>query len=114
MVGTDLPECAFALHPVKAYQRIHDGLLEAVTHVQCAGHIGGGNGNAIGTVSFFGRKIVFRLPLGIPVGFDCRRRKRFIHDVLLPYRQWRLFVYSSKFMLLQRVASVPVVSPGTS
>ncbi len=39
MVGTCLPQCIVTVHSSVADQRIHDGLLEGMTHVQTAGYI---------------------------------------------------------------------------
>ena len=41
VVGAHLPEGVAALHPAVTNQRIHDGVLERVTHVRAFGHIGG-------------------------------------------------------------------------
>ncbi|KAG1435026.1 hypothetical protein G6F55_014425 [Rhizopus delemar] len=39
MVGTDLPQRVVAAHAVVAHQRVHQGLLEGMAHVQGAGHV---------------------------------------------------------------------------
>jgi hypothetical protein len=39
VVGTHLPQRVVAAHAVVAHQRIHQGLLEGVAHVQGAGHV---------------------------------------------------------------------------
>ena len=40
MIRTRLPQRIVAAHTVVARERIHQGLVEAVPHVQCAGDIG--------------------------------------------------------------------------
>ena len=89
MIGADLPERALTFHAVVANKGVHDGLLEPVSHVQRASHIGWWDRYAISAVAILGCEVVLRFPLGIPLRFDCRRRKRFIHDVSLPYRHRR-------------------------
>ena len=89
MIGADLPQRALTFHAVVANEGVHDGLLETVSHVQCAGHIGRRDRYAVSAVTILGCEVILRFPLGIPLRFDCRRRKRFIHDVSLPYRHRR-------------------------
>ena len=40
VVGARHPERVLALHPVVAHQRVHDGVLEGVAHVQRARDVG--------------------------------------------------------------------------
>ncbi|KAG1385089.1 hypothetical protein G6F59_017616 [Rhizopus arrhizus] len=39
MVGTDLPQRVVAAHAVVAHQRVHQGLLEGMAHVQGGGRV---------------------------------------------------------------------------
>ena len=47
VVGARLPEGALAFHAVVADQRIHDGVLERVSHVQAARDVGGRDHDAV-------------------------------------------------------------------
>ena len=43
VVGAGLPQGVVTAHAMKAGERIHDGLVETMTHVQRAGDVGGGS-----------------------------------------------------------------------
>ena len=48
MVHARLPESSVTFHAMEACQRIHDGVLEGMTHVQGAGHIRRWDDNTVG------------------------------------------------------------------
>ena len=48
MVCAYLPQGLAPLHAVKSNQRIHDGVLKPVTHMQAARHIGWRDNYAVG------------------------------------------------------------------
>ncbi|OIQ78568.1 hypothetical protein GALL_397290 [mine drainage metagenome] len=71
MVGARLPQGIGAAHAVVARQGIHDGLVEAMAHMQRASHVGWRQQDAE-VVSFgrveIGSKIALVLPEGVPAG----------------------------------------------
>src|SRR6266404_1960408 len=75
VVGSRQPERVVALHPVMAGQRVHDGLVERVPHVQDAGHVRRRQLDAERRTA--GREasteIAARLPHRIPGALDGRR-----------------------------------------
>ena len=80
VVGARLPQRVVALHAVVARERIHQGLVEAVAHVQRAGDVGRRQLDA--EILFFGDvesglEITGVFPGGIPAGFDVFRVKTF-------------------------------------
>ena len=64
VVGADLPQGVMALHAVITHQRIHDGVIERMPHVQAARDVGRGNHDAVGVAGAAG----FETPLGFPLG----------------------------------------------
>jgi len=89
VVGTHLPEGVVALHAVVADQAVHDGVVEAVTHVQAAGDVGRRDHDAVGvalTLWLVGRAIASRfeiavlLPGLVPLLFDGLGVESFFHD----------------------------------
>ena len=62
MVGAHLPKRGAAPHPLIANQRVHQGVLECVPHVQAAGHVGRRNDDAIAFSRRLRRKVARRLP----------------------------------------------------
>ena len=77
MVGSDHPVRVVALHPVIANQRVHQGLLERMPHVERPGHIGRRQLDAV-SGRLRGRprgprprlKQAARFPDWVPAGFD--------------------------------------------
>ena len=87
MVRSRQPQRVGAAHAVIARQRIHDGLVERVTHVQGAGDIGRRQLNAkrFGAGLVTGVEITAGFPQRIPLGFDGFRIKalgEFGHSVV--------------------------------
>ena len=70
MVGTHLPQSVVAGHAVIADQGVHNGFLEAMSHMQATRHIGRWNHDAVGLFATLGSKIAIALPLFVPAGFD--------------------------------------------
>jgi hypothetical protein len=78
VVGAGLPEGVPAAHAVVARERVHQGLVEAVTHVQGAGDVGRRQQDAEGLIGRLaaveaGGEVAARLPVLIPAAFDLRR-----------------------------------------
>ena len=48
VVGAYLPKGVAALHTFEAGERVHDGVLERMTHVEAAGDVGRWDGDAEG------------------------------------------------------------------
>ena len=71
MVGTGLPQGAFATHPVIADQSIHDSVLKRMTHVQAAGNVWRWYRNAIGITDTGRFKIAPGFPLLVKHGFHA-------------------------------------------
>ena len=72
MVGARLSQGIGAAHAMVAGQRIHDGLVETMAHVQRTGHIRWRQQDAeiIGFSGIeTGGKVAFVLPEGVPTGF---------------------------------------------
>ena len=80
VVGARLPQGVMALHPVVAGQRVHDGVLEGVTHVQGAGDVRRRNHDAVGRAPAAGRETALFLPEGVPAGFDGLRFVSLVHE----------------------------------
>ncbi len=80
MISARLPQGVVAPHAVIARQRVHDGLVKSMTHVQRAGDIWRRQQNAkvvlFSTIQASG-EIAARFPNRIPVTFDFGRFKTF-------------------------------------
>ena len=70
VVGAYLPQGVVALHPLPARQGVHNGVLERVTHVQAAGHVGRWNHDRKGLALAGRGETVVGLPALVPAGFD--------------------------------------------
>ena len=68
VVGTHLPQGVAALHAAVAGQRVHDGVLEGVAHVQAAGDVGRRNHDAVGVAFTGGCEVTLLFP-GLVPGF---------------------------------------------
>ena len=79
MVGARLPQGIVTTHAVVAGQRIHQGILEGVPHVQAAGDIRRRDHDAIGFTFTGRRKVSPLLPGFIPVLLDGVRVVGFFH-----------------------------------
>ena len=77
MVGAHLPKGRAAPHPLMADQRIHQGMLEGMSHVQAAGDVGWRNDDAVASPRGLRRKVARRLPFLVDgrldgVGIEAR------------------------------------------
>ena len=79
VVGARLPQSVIATHAVVTCERVHDGVLEGVTHVQTAGHVGRRNHDAVRRACAAGAEITFAFPRGIPTLFNFVGRVSFFH-----------------------------------
>ena len=79
VIGAGLPQRVAARHPVVADQCIHDRVLEGMTHVQRARHIGRRNHDRIGDSRAARREQTLRLPRCVNSCLDVGRREGFIH-----------------------------------
>ena len=84
MIGAGLPECVVARHAVVANKRVHDGFLEAVSHMKAASHVGWRDHNAIGLFATLGGEIPLIFPLLIPASFNVGGLECFIHNLVNP------------------------------
>ena len=87
VIGARLPQGVVTLHPVVAGQRVHDGVLEGVAHVQGAGDVRRWNHDAVGRALAAGREIAPLLPKGVPALFDGLRFVSLVHGVLRMIRE---------------------------
>ena len=81
MVSARLPQGFFTRHAVVTYQRIHNGVLKGMTHVQAARYIRGRKHHAIGVMTRCGgfeMSVVF--PNGVPFAFDAKGVVGFVHE----------------------------------
>ena len=67
MVGTGYPKCILAFHAGTTHQNILDGVVQHVSHVEHASHIGWGNHDCIGfpAIRFRTEQLVIK-PILIP------------------------------------------------
>ncbi len=70
MVGARLPQRVAALHAAEADQRVHDGVVEAMAHVQAAGDVRRRDHDGVGLARTLGREIVVRFPGLVPGSLD--------------------------------------------
>ncbi len=84
VIGAHLPQGVIAGHAMVANQRIHDGFLEAVAHMQAAGNVRRRNHDAIGLLAALGGKIAFGLPLLVPAGFNVGGLECLFHQLQNP------------------------------
>ena len=90
MVGTRLPQGVATLHAAEADQRIHDRVVEAMAHVQAAGHVRRRQGNGIGLTRPLRSKVIVLLPGLVPGRFDGVGLVGFIHGCSeCPVSGWR-------------------------
>ncbi len=82
VVGARLPQGVAALHAAEANQRIHDGVVEAMTHVQAAGHVRRRQGNGVGLARALGGKVVVLLPGLVPGSFNGVGLVSLVHGCL--------------------------------
>jgi hypothetical protein len=87
VVGARLPQRVVARHAVVAGERVHQGVLEGVAHVQRAGDVGRRQHDAVGggrrgTIHYglkpiAGLEVAGAFPLGVPAFFDVSRFEGF-------------------------------------
>ena len=70
VICADLPQRVVTQHPVVTNQRVHDGVLERVAHVQRARHVRWRNHDGIGAARACRREVAVLLPKLVPVGFN--------------------------------------------
>ncbi len=73
MIGAGLPERIMALHPMVAGQRVHDGVVKTMSHVQAAGDVWRGEHDGKRRALTRWLKVAFLFPALIPVGFQRGR-----------------------------------------
>ena len=83
VVSTRLVQRAVAFHAVIADQGIDHHLVETVTHVQRASHVGRWDHNAVRFAVALWREIAALFPVLIPALFDLIRLVGLIHVPLL-------------------------------
>src|SRR3546814_15805986 len=79
MVCTWLPQGVAALHAAPADQSIHDGVVEAVTHVQAAGDVRRRDHDGVGLAGTLRGEIVVRFPGLVPGSLDGVRLVGLVH-----------------------------------
>ena len=79
VVGPGLPERVETAHSMVPNERIHDGDLEGMAHVQSAGDIRRRYDDRIGGPSAAGNEISRLFPARVNSRLDVRRREGFIH-----------------------------------
>ena len=70
VVAARLPQGIVAEHAVVADERVHDGVLEGVAHVQGAGDVRRRNHDGVGLAAAAGGEVVALFPAVIPFVFD--------------------------------------------
>ena len=80
VVKARLPQSGVAAHAMQTREGVHDRVLECVTHVQRAGHVGRWNHDTEAGRAGSRRKIAGRLPMPIETLFDFGGRVDFIHQ----------------------------------
>ncbi|MNT71269.1 hypothetical protein D3C72_2097360 [compost metagenome] len=70
VVGARLPEGVATLHAAEADQRVHDGVVEAVAHMQAAGHVRRRNHDGVRVAGTLRGEVVVLLPGLVPGSFD--------------------------------------------
>ena len=79
MVDSNLPQGVASAHAHQSNQRIHQGVLKGMPHVQCAGHIGRRQQDAIGLALARRLETAAVLPMGIPALFQFMRVVGLVH-----------------------------------
>ena len=79
VVGAGLPQRVVARHAVIAGERVHQGVLESVAHVQRAGDVGRRQHDAVGgrVGRVAGLEVAGAFPLGVPAFFNVGRFEGF-------------------------------------
>ena len=70
VVAARLPQGAATVHALVADERIHDGVLEGMPHVQRAGNVRRRNHDGVGFAAARGREMPARFPDFVPFVFD--------------------------------------------
>ena len=79
MVGTDLPERVVATHAVVADQRVHQGVLERMAHVQGAGHVRRRQHDGVGLAVAGRLEAAVLLPMAVPLGLEGGGFEALVH-----------------------------------
>ena len=79
VVGTRLPQGVAALHAAEADQRVHDGVVEAMAHVQAAGDVRRRDHDGVGLAGALRGEVVVLLPGLVPGSFDGVRLVGLVH-----------------------------------
>jgi len=80
VIGTRLPKRVITLHAMITNQRIHDGVLEGMTHVQAAGHVRRRDHDTVGVTVTMGSEVAFVFPALIPGFFNRMGVVSFFHQ----------------------------------
>ena len=80
MVGARLPQGVVTIHAMQAGEGVHQRVLESMTHVQRAGHIGRRNHDAVGCACAGGFEPAVGFPFLINGLFDVARGVGFVHQ----------------------------------
>ena len=82
MIHARLPERLTALHAFVAHERIHDGVLERMPHVQSTGHIRRRNHDAIGLAIALRGEVTAFFPAGVSALFNFKWVVGLVHRLL--------------------------------
>ena len=69
VVGAGLPKGVVTAHTLIADQRIHDGVLKGVPHMQASGDIGRRDHNTVGVFATLGGEVTRLFPCLVPALF---------------------------------------------
>jgi hypothetical protein len=79
VVGAELPQRALAAHALVTDQRVHDGVLERVAHVQGAGHVRRRQHDRVRLALALRREAAAGFPLRIPARLDVPGIEALVH-----------------------------------
>ncbi len=82
VVGAGLPQGIAAPHAVVARQRVHDGVLKRVAHVQGARHVGRRDHDAVGLVVPGRSKVAGLFPMPVDALLNGRRVVSLVHGLV--------------------------------
>jgi hypothetical protein len=114
VIGARLPQGIVTLHAMVANQRIHDRILEGVTHVQAAGHVRWRDHDAVGVAVAAGGKITLFFPALVPGLFNRMRIVSFVHLSGGANQRARLYLAPCAFCTVSIVAGRRNSGPVTS
>src|SRR5690606_31188173 len=90
VVSTRLPKGVTALHTAVTNQRIHNGVIKTMTHMQAAGDVRRRNHNGVRLTRTLGRKVLIGFPSLVPSAFNGVRLIGLIHSAAGPLNRRRL------------------------